>query len=347
MIHKFKSTCAVALLMVLAAVSVQAQQLIYPRPGGGIIGKDSSALVGFHGKPPTAQRKGVAQTALATTAATGTITIATAPTAMVLASGSLTIGILPTAGDYIVLGSGTYYFETTFSGSNNQVLISNDITDTLENLIAAINASSTGSEQNGATYYLSGSAADTSASASLITGGTSILATSIATGTAGNAVASTSSFTSGSNSWGGATLSGGVTGDTVVLNSGTYTFAASVSGTIPNLVLASGTSGSAADLIAAINVTPGLAGIEYSLPTVSSTSAIAASGTAPNIVGLTAQLSGTAANLYGLAKTGTNVTVSGTSLSGGTQFSDTNAEANLLNEIRAALVAKGLIKGSN
>lgn len=308
------------------------------------IGEKSTDGVGFHGATPAPQRSGVAEAALTLTPASGTISISAAPAAQAYASGTLTMGVIPTAGDSVTLGSSTYTFEDTFSGTSNQVLIGTNPTITLLNLIGAIKVSNTFPQANGTTYYVSGSTANASATAALGSNST-LVAKALSSGTAGNAIASTSSFTSGSNAWGGSTLSGGAAGDSVILGSGTYTFAASVSGTTPNLVLVSGTAGTASNLIAAINRTSSLAGTGYSSPTLSNTNAFASSGTASNQVVATAILGGTNGNNIALAKSGSNLSVSGTSLGGGAQFTDTNAAANLLNEIRAALVEKGLIKG--
>lgn len=341
--------CFFAIAVTLAlALNARAQfSHSYENVQGTQIANSASRKLGFHGATPSTQRAGVAQNALAITPATGTVTISGPPTGMAFASGTLAMPVNPTLGDTVTLGSLTYNFVATLTGSGNQVLIGPDVYTTAQNLAGATQNASYGNQSQGVTFYLSGSAANSDATiATPAYRVSTLIATAVATGTSGNSVASTSSFTSGSNGWAASTLSGGVAGNTVTIGSITYTFSTLVSGTIPNLVLVSGSSGSTTNLIAAINATSSLSGNAFSAATLTSTNAVASTGTSANIVSLSAALSGTAGNSIPLAKNGSNISVSGTSLSGGAQFTDTNAEANLLNEIRAALVQKGFIKGS-
>jgi len=316
---------------------------VYENANGFQVGRNAAFKVGFNGATPTVQRNGVAQAALSTVSATGTVTLSGTPAALTAATGVLTFGANPTAGDSVILGSSTYSFVSALSGTtSNQVVIGTTSAKSAQNLAGAINNTSNISQARGITYFLTGTTGNASASAAV--SGTVLTATALTPGTAGNSIASTSSFTSNSNAWGGSTLSGGLAGNTVAIGGQTYTFAANVgAGTAANLVKVNGQNGSATNLASAVNGDT-TAGSSYSSATAanSSVSASASSG----VVTLTALLSGTAGNAIALAKSGSVLAVSGTVCTGGSQYSDVNACANLINELRAAMVQKGLIKGS-
>jgi len=334
------------MLSLAAITAAQAQYShVYENATGLHLGLQPQSLVGFNGAVPSAQRSGIAQTALATTSATGSITFSAAPAALTWATGTLTFAANPTAGDSAVLGSSTYNFVTALSGTTaNQVVIGANTQQTIYAFAGAINNSSNIFAQQGWNYFTTASTGNLSATA--LGGSNTIVATAIASGTAGNGIATTGSFANG-NTWGASTLSGGAAGDTVSVGGQTYVFAAAVPASGTNLVLVNGTAGTASNLINAINAWIPNAGITYSLPTVSNTAASAIfSGSATAVVTLNALLGGTAGNAIALAKSGSAISLSGSNLSGASQFTDVNAEANLLNEIRAALVQKGLIKGS-
>lgn len=94
-------------------------------------------------------------------------------------------------------------------------------------------------------------------------------------------------------------------GDTVIVNGVVFTFVAS--GAVAGQVNIGGTSSvTAASLQAALaaSINASLIGAEYTVST--------------NVVTVTVQLGGTAGNAFTLAKTGTNITVSGATLTGGT-----------------------------
>jgi len=342
-----KKHFAILILSLAAFASAQAQYShVYENASGLHLGLQPQSLVGFNGALPTPQRNGIAQNALATTSATGSITFTAAPVALTWASGTLSLTVNPSVGDTVVLGSGTYNFVTALSGTTtNQAVIGPNLQQTIFALSGAINNATTLTAQAGYNYFLTGSTGNASATA--VSGSNFIVATAIASGTAGNGIATTGSFANSGNAWSGSTLSGGAAGDTVAIGGQTYVFAAAVPASGTNLVLVNGTAGTASNLINAINAWSPNVGITFSLPTVSNTTASAIfSGSATTVVTVNALLGGTAGNAIALAKSSSGISLSGSNLSGGVQFTDTNAEANLLNEIRTALVQKGLIKGS-
>jgi flagellar hook protein FlgE len=126
------------------------------------------------------------------------------------ATGTLTIAAQPAAGNTLTIGGTTYTFATALTATPNQVLIGATAADTLANLAGAINAE-TGNGQAAGTTYSQGTVANTSAT---VTGTTATALTlqAVADDATGNSVVTTTS-NGASLSFGGATLTGGVTGD--------------------------------------------------------------------------------------------------------------------------------------
>ncbi len=160
----------------------------------------------------------------------------------------------------------------------------------------------------------------------------------------------------GTQATGTLTLSGNANAnETVVISTGTYTFASAITGTTtPGRVLTGTTTAlTLANLAAAINgkvLGPGIGstiqgpGITYS-PGTPSFPALVTATTGTTTLVLTAVRAGTAANSIPTTETMTSGTfTSGATLTGGAEGTAAQ-DSVLLNEIRADLVAKGLIKG--
>lgn len=126
------------------------------------------------------------------------------------ATGTLTISAQPSANDTVTIGGTTYTFVSSLTSSPDEVLIGASAADTLANLSAAISAA-TGNGQGAGTTYSTGTVANTSATVTGATASTLSLQ-AIADGSSGNTVATTASDAA-SLSFGGATLTGGTTGD--------------------------------------------------------------------------------------------------------------------------------------
>lgn len=128
--------------------------------------------------------------------------------AAVAATTVLTASDNPVNGDIAVLGAKTYTFVDTLSGSANEILIGGTASDTLDNLIAAINAAS-----GAGTTYGTGTTANAQVGAAAGTGDT-VNITADSAGDAGNSVACTTTSDALSFST-GTTLSGGFDAKTI------------------------------------------------------------------------------------------------------------------------------------
>jgi len=122
---------------------------------------------------------------------------------------TLTFGAIPGNTETVVIGSKTYTFQTVLTDVDGNVLIGGSASDSLDNLIAAINLGA-----GAGTVYALSTTANTDVSAAAGAGDTMDV-TALAAGSAANLVATTT--TVGSASWTGATLAGGA-GDVVVLS---------------------------------------------------------------------------------------------------------------------------------
>lgn len=120
----------------------------------------------------------------------------------VAATGTLTLTGNAVANETVTIGGQVYTFKAALTASN-QILIGAAATDTLDNLIAAIN----GAAGAGSTYG-TGTIQNIFVSAAAGAGDTMVV-TARTSGAIGNAVATTETLTNGS--WGAATLAGGVT----------------------------------------------------------------------------------------------------------------------------------------
>ena len=101
----------------------------------------------------------------------------------------------------VTTGTKTYTFQTALTNVNGNVLIGATASDSLDNLIAAINLGA-----GSGTLYAAATTANSFVSAAAGAGDTMVV-TAVTAGSSGNTIATTD--TSANASWGGATLSGG------------------------------------------------------------------------------------------------------------------------------------------
>jgi len=121
--------------------------------------------------------------------------------AAVAATGVLTLTGNAVAAQTVTIGSVTYTFRASVSTTANEVLVGATASDSLDNLIAAINAGA-----GSGTLYGSATVAHPQVSAAAGTGDT-MNVTADTAGAAGNSIATTETMTNGS--FGAATLTGG------------------------------------------------------------------------------------------------------------------------------------------
>jgi len=131
---------------------------------------------------------------------TNTFAVAVDAKAAVAATGVLTLTGLPLAGETVTIGSTVYTFRATVPAAFD-VLIGANASDSLDNLIAAINLSA-----GAGTTYGTGTTAHPTVTVAAGTGDTMDLTADTA-GEAGSAIATTETLTNGS--FGAATLTGG------------------------------------------------------------------------------------------------------------------------------------------
>lgn len=117
------------------------------------------------------------------------------------ASGTLTLSGNAVADETVTIGAKTYTWKASVSTTANQVKIGATASDSLDNLIAAINAGA-----GSGTVYGSATTANSAGTAAAGTGDTLVF-TAAAVGTSYNSTATTESMTNGS--WNAATLTGG------------------------------------------------------------------------------------------------------------------------------------------
>lgn len=121
---------------------------------------------------------------------------------LAFATGTLTASGNVSNGATVTIGSKVYTFQTSLTNSDGNVLIGGSASDSLDNLIAAINLAA-----GGGTTYAAATTIHPTVSAAAGSGDT-LVATAKTAGTAGNSIATTE--TSASLSWATATLIGGV-----------------------------------------------------------------------------------------------------------------------------------------
>lgn len=119
----------------------------------------------------------------------------------VAASQTLTFAANPLNTETVIVGAKTYTFQTSLTDVDGNVLIGASASDSLDNLVAAINLG-----VGAGTLYAAATTAHPDSTAVQGAGDT-MVATALATGTNGNALASTTTVTGAT--WGAATYAGG------------------------------------------------------------------------------------------------------------------------------------------
>lgn len=140
---------------------------------------------------------------------TFTTTISHGYSAGVQATGTLTSTGIVNDGDIVVIAAKTYTFKTTLSGAAYEVAINGSAANALSNLKLAVNLTGTAGVNYGLNTFK-----NPSVTAGTLTS-TTLALTAISFGTSGNSLATT---TTGANlSFGSSTLTGGITGDRIVV----------------------------------------------------------------------------------------------------------------------------------
>lgn len=128
-----------------------------------------------------------------------------AASSLIAATGTLTLAANAANAETVVIEGQTYTFKTALTASTtaNEVLIGAAATDSIDNLIAAINGAA-----GGGTTYGSLTVANASVTAAAGAGDTMVV-TSRIKGTVGNAYATTETLAESGSAWGAATLASG------------------------------------------------------------------------------------------------------------------------------------------
>lgn len=125
------------------------------------------------------------------------------PVAGTFATGTLTLAGNAANTETVVINGKTYTFQTVLTNADGNVLIGATASDSIDNLIAAINLGT-----GAGTLYAAATTANTAVSAAAGAGDTmDVTALAAYEGAAGNQITTTE--TMGSGSWGGAKLAGG------------------------------------------------------------------------------------------------------------------------------------------
>lgn len=124
------------------------------------------------------------------------------------AAGTLTLTGNAVANETVTIGGKTYTWKASVTTGANEVKIGASASDSLDNLIAAINHGA-----GSGTVYGSATTAHPSGTAAAGAGDTLVF-TATAIGTGGNSIATTETMTNGS--WGAATLTGGLNASTLI-----------------------------------------------------------------------------------------------------------------------------------
>lgn len=125
-------------------------------------------------------------------------------TGVVNATGTLTLSGNAVAAETVTIGGTVYTFIATLTTTGNQVKIAGSASDTIDNLIAAINKATGDGVQ-----YSYNTAKNLFVTAAAGAGDTMVV-TAIQAGADGNGIATTETMSAGS--WGAVTLTGGVSG---------------------------------------------------------------------------------------------------------------------------------------
>lgn len=185
------------------------------------------------------------------------------------ATGTLTLTGNASDGEVVTIETRTYTFRDVADNAF-EVLIGGNASDTLDNLIAAINASGIGNGTDYGPDTTEHPAVDAAAGS-----GDTMDVTALVVGVSGNSIDTTTDL--GNGSWGAAVLQGGVA-------------------SVANEVLVEASASDVLDnLIAAINGTAGSSGTTYSSATVANTQVTAVAGDG-DTMDVTARTAGTVGN---------------------------------------------------
>lgn len=258
----------------------------------------------------TADADQVETTALTDLAATGTFTFTANAAGGDAAVGTLTMTGNALDTETVVIGGKTYTFLATLVPGDGNVHIGANASDSLDNLIAAINLGA-----GAGTDYASETTANTDVSAAAGAGDTMDL-TALATGSAGNSITTTETLTNGS--FGGGTLSGGsdsADGDTFTIGAKTYLMQSTLTNVDGNIKVGATTEDTVNNIVAAINGGPG-SGTAYAAAMTTNTQVTATKLSATSFK-VTAKTAGTAGNSIATTETSDVASWGAATLQGG------------------------------
>lgn len=239
------------------------------------------------------------------------------------ATGTLTLTGQPLDTETVDIGGKTYTFQDTLTDVDGNVLIGAAATDSLDNLIAAINLGA-----GSGTVYAASTTANFEVTA-LAGAGDTMDVTAIVAGVFGNAIVSTEGLTNGS--WGGGTLTGGtgtgatetltLTGlplntETVTIGSRTYTWQDTLTDVDGNIKIPASAALAVTNLVNAVTLRAGVPGTDYANSMTVHADVFARDG-AGDTVDLTAIVPGTPGNSLVSIETLTNGSFGATTFSGG------------------------------
>ncbi len=240
--------------------------------------------------------------------ATGILTASSNLVGNVAATGILTFGANPLNTEIVTIDSKVYTFQTSLTDVDGNILIGAAATDSLDNLIAAINL-----DAGAGSLYATSMTLHPTVSGAAGAGDT-MDATAKTRGTAGNSIVSTTDVTSGS--WGAGSLAGGIAGDTVTVGSQVYTMnAAPLIDSADNVLVAGSASDTLDNLIVAVNAGAG-EGTTYGTGTVvhPDVSFLAGAG---DTIDATAKVIGTGGNSIATTETSGVASWANATLTGG------------------------------
>lgn len=231
----------------------------------------------------------------------------------VQATGTITFSGVPTAGQTVIVNGITFTVASS-PATAYEFAPGGTATAAATNLIAKLIAA-TDAELQVCSYTRSGAVIT-------LTYGNS--------GTAGNAVTIAGTYRVGVAASGTINATAGIPADndTFVLNGKTYTFKTTLSNTDGFVLIGASATTAIANLVAAVTLGAG-AGTTYAAATTAPTGITAAVSSPATVATITATAVGTAGNSLTLAKTGTNLAVSGATLSGGVAISGSRSGATL------------------
>ncbi len=175
------------------------------------------------------------------------------------AVGTLTLVAQPSDTETVTIDANVYTFQTVLTNVAGNVLIGASASDTLDNLIACVNAGA-----GSGTLYAAASVVHptvVAAAGALDT----MTATARTSGIAGNSIATTDGMANAGNVWGAVTLENGAVAETVTIGSTVYTFVNHLT-TAFHVMIGAAATNTCDNLIAAINLN-GTAGTHYATGT--------------------------------------------------------------------------------